>query len=78
MFFFSFKYIQKMLPMRLTYFKLFVFNILIPKERSAPIDDVSRTTSGTVTTDCTALKHPVSVYYLTTLSADKKIQAQRH
>jgi len=51
MFFFSFKYIQKMLPMRLTSFKLFVNNILIPKERSVPVDDVPRTTSGTRTTD---------------------------
>ena len=51
MFFFSFKYIQTILPVRLTSFRLFVNNILIPKESSAPIDDVPRTTDGTRTTD---------------------------
>ena len=40
MFFFSFKYIQTILPMRLTSFKLFMNNILIPKERNVSVDDV--------------------------------------
>jgi hypothetical protein len=46
MIFFSFKYIKTILPIRLTNLKLFIKNILIPKQRRAPIDDVPRTTNS--------------------------------